>query len=87
VKAQVREGKFSIPMEFQLVNKQVDLEGDGILGKDFLTKVKAQICYDNNSVRFKWHNFSFEKKLTRAGQIEKESRKVRMITYQKGRKL
>jgi hypothetical protein len=83
VKAQIRGGKCSIPMEFQLVNKQVDLEGDGILGKAFLTKVKAQICYDNNSVRFKWQNCNFEKKLIKAGQIEKESRKVRTIILPK----
>jgi hypothetical protein len=43
VKAQVLGGNMSIPMELQLVSKQVDIEGDGILGKDFLQKMKAQI--------------------------------------------
>jgi hypothetical protein len=83
VKAQVREGRASIPMEFQLVNKQVDLEGNGILGKDFLTKMKAQICYRSKSIKFSWKKFSFENKLTNTGQVEKESREVRTITLQK----
>ena len=39
VAANVLEGSVSIPVEFQLVSKQVDLERDGILGKDFLQKV------------------------------------------------
>jgi hypothetical protein len=69
-------------MEFQLVNKQVDL-GDGILGIDFLTKMKAQICYESKSVKFKWNNFSFEKRLKNKEQVEKKSRKVRTITLQK----
>jgi hypothetical protein len=54
VKAQVLEGKLSIPIEFQLVNKQVDIEGNGILGKDFLQRMKAQICYESRRVNFKW---------------------------------
>jgi hypothetical protein len=67
VKAQVMEGKLSIPIEFQLVNKQVDIEGDGILGRDFLQKIKAQICYESRRVNFKWKKFCFEKKLTTKG--------------------
>jgi hypothetical protein len=83
VKAQVLEGNMSIPMELQLVSKQVDLEGDGILGKDFLQQMKAQICYKNKKVRFKWKKFSFEKNLTNRRQIGNKSREVRTITLQK----
>jgi hypothetical protein len=61
VNAHVQEGKVEIPVEFQLVNKQVDLEGDGIVGKDFLQKMKAQICYESKSVNFQWQNFSFKR--------------------------
>jgi hypothetical protein len=56
VKAKVREGELEIPIKFQLVNKQVTIEGDGILGKDFLQNMKAQICYGNRTVKFKWKN-------------------------------
>jgi hypothetical protein len=52
VKAQVREGKLAIPMEFQLVNKQIDI-GNGIKGKDFLQNMRAQTCYGSKMVRFK----------------------------------
>jgi hypothetical protein len=38
VQAHLLEEKMSIPVEFQLVNQQVDIEGDGILGRDFLQK-------------------------------------------------
>jgi hypothetical protein len=64
VKTQVREGKVSIPMEFQFVNKQVISKETE---KDFLTKMKAQICYKSKSVKFKCKNFSFENKLTNTG--------------------
>jgi hypothetical protein len=56
VQAHVQEGRTSIHVEFQLVNKQVDIEGDGILGKDFLQKMKAQICYKDRSLSFEWNN-------------------------------
>jgi len=39
------EGGMDIPFQFQLVSKQVDLKGDGILGCDFLELMQAQICY------------------------------------------
>jgi hypothetical protein len=81
LKAQVQEGKVEIPIEFQLIIEQVDLEGDGILGKDFLQKMKAQIRYENKSVNFKWRNVSFENKLTSKG--ETNNREVRKITLPK----
>ena len=34
-----------IPFHFQLVSKQVDLLGDGILGWDFLKQMQVQISY------------------------------------------
>jgi hypothetical protein len=82
VKAKVLEGNMSIPMELQPVSKQLDLEGDGILGKDFLQQMRAQICYENK-VRFKWKKFSFEKNLTNRRQIGSKSREVRTITLPK----
>ena len=45
LKTQVREGDMNIPYRLQLVSKQVDLKGDGILGRDFLAAMRARICY------------------------------------------
>jgi hypothetical protein len=41
-----------IPFRFQLVNKQVDLLGDGILGRDFLEWMQARICYTHHTLAF-----------------------------------
>jgi hypothetical protein len=71
VEAKIMEGSVSIPVEFQLVSNQIDLEGDGILGKDFLRKMKAQICYGNNSVRLNGRHFSFEKVSVKKNQVRR----------------
>ena len=39
----IQEGKFRIRFPLHLVNKQVDLAYDGILGRDFLQSTKANI--------------------------------------------
>jgi hypothetical protein len=44
LETQVREGEMNVPYRLQLVSKQVDLKGDGILGRDFLTAMRARIC-------------------------------------------
>jgi hypothetical protein len=36
---------------FQLVSKQVDIPCDGILGRDFLKRARAKICYDTRTVK------------------------------------
>jgi len=40
----------SVVHGFQLVNKQVDIPCDGILGRDFLQHAKAKICYESRTV-------------------------------------
>jgi len=45
LETQVREGDMNIPYRLKLVSKQVDLKGDGILGRDFLAAMRARICY------------------------------------------
>jgi hypothetical protein len=83
VSANIQEGKAKIPFKFQLVNKQVDLEGDGIIGKDFLQKMKAQICYESRRVKFQWKNLSFNKGLTSERPSGKNSQEVRNLTLPK----
>jgi len=39
-----------IPFTFQLVGKQVDIPCDGILGRDFLTRVGANISYEKGTL-------------------------------------
>jgi hypothetical protein len=46
IEVEVQEGNFRVRFPFHLVNKQVDLVYDGILGRDFLQSTKAKICYE-----------------------------------------
>jgi hypothetical protein len=52
IEAEVQEGEFRVRFPFHLVNKQVDLVYDGILGKDFLQSTHANICYKKKRVTF-----------------------------------
>ena len=45
VETVVKAGFLKIPFTFQLVSKQVDAPCDGILGRDFLERAGAKICY------------------------------------------
>ena len=48
----ILEGSLQILFRFQLVSKRVDLLGDGILGRDFLKQMQAQICYQSRTLTF-----------------------------------
>ena len=61
--ARVREGEMSIPYHLQLVSKQVDLKGDGILGRDFLKAMRARICYREEVLIFQYKGVLIRKKL------------------------
>ena len=50
VRAIMYEGSVSIPFTFQLVDKRIDLPCDGILGRDFLTRAGAKICYETGTL-------------------------------------
>jgi hypothetical protein len=79
----VEEGSMRIPISLQLVNKQLDIEGDGILGKDFLIKTRAQISYEQKRVDFKWQNSRFEKSLKGYKETANTNEEVRTITLKK----
>jgi hypothetical protein len=51
--ATIELGNNSIIHDFQLVNKQVDIACDGILGRDFLRSARAKICYETRTVTLK----------------------------------
>ena len=50
LEARVELSNSSIVHDFQLVNKQVDRPCDGILGRDFLKRTKANVCYESRTV-------------------------------------
>lgn len=77
------EEEISIPFEFQFISHQIDLEGDGILGKYFLQETKLKICYESNMINFKGNNFSFSKLLVKKYEIEENCRVLRTITVQR----
>jgi hypothetical protein len=52
VKTVVNADFLKIPFTFHLVSKQVDIPCDGILGRDFLEKAGAQICYASGTLTF-----------------------------------
>jgi hypothetical protein len=51
--AAIELGNNSILHDFQLVNKQVYIQCDGILGRDFLQSAQAKICYVKRTVNLK----------------------------------
>jgi hypothetical protein len=49
IEAKIKEGELDIPFKFQLVSKQIYIR-DGILGRDFLQRTRAQTCYENRTL-------------------------------------
>jgi transposase InsO family protein len=64
LETQILEGEVSIPYCLQLVSKQIDLKGDGILGRDFLKAMRARICYRDRVLTFQYKGFLMRKNLT-----------------------
>ena len=52
-----------IPYSFQLVSRQIDLRGDGILGRDFLKVMQAHICYKERLLTFQYNGTTVHKKV------------------------
>jgi hypothetical protein len=52
------------------VSKQIDITGDGILGRDFLQRTRAQICYENRTLTLHYAGKVVHKKLCHAGTKE-----------------
>jgi len=47
LEARIELKNSSIVHNFQLVNKQVDIPCDGILGRDFFQHAKVKLCYES----------------------------------------
>jgi hypothetical protein len=63
IETQIRANGVDIPYSFQLVSHQVDLKGDGILGRDFLKVMQAHICYKERLLTFQYKGTIVRKKL------------------------
>jgi hypothetical protein len=50
VEARIELTDSSVAHKFHLVSKQVDIPCDGILGRDFLQKTNAKICYASRTI-------------------------------------
>ena len=83
IETKILEGSLQIPFRFQLVSKQVDLLGDGILGRDFLKQMQAQICYQSRTQTFTYAGVTITKllsnnssgnKLTNSGERARQIR-------------
>ena len=64
IETKILEGSLKIPFRFQLVSKQVDLLGDGILGRDFLKQMQVQICYHSRTLTFMYAGVTITKSLS-----------------------
>ena len=70
LETQVREGDMNVPYRLQLVSKQVDLKGDGILGRDFLIAMRAGICYRERVLIFRYKGVLVCRKLMSLPEAE-----------------
>jgi hypothetical protein len=63
IETNICEGLTQIPFCFQLVSNQIDLPGDGIVGRDFLKQTQARLCYVSKTLTFSYRGFTIVKPL------------------------
>jgi hypothetical protein len=73
IDANIEVGSELIAHRFQLVNKQVDIPYDGILGRDFLQRTKARICYETGTV------ILLGERYTMVGKVKPSEKKVMTV--------
>jgi hypothetical protein len=76
LEARIEIRNSSIVHDFQLVNKQVDIPCDGILGRDFLQRIRAKICYELRTITLKGETC---KMMGKAKQLEAKKLNMRKI--------
>ena len=76
LEARIELKNSSIKHNFQLVNKQVGIPCDGILGCDFLQRAKAKFCYESRTVTL---NGEICKMVGKAKQLELREQIVRKM--------
>ena len=78
VRTVVKADFLKIPFTLQLVNKQVDIPCDGILGRDFLQHAGAQICYASGTLTFGTGRSKVSKPLSPIN-AESQTRRIRRL--------
>jgi hypothetical protein len=61
------------------VNRQVELDYDGIVGRDFPQHTRAKVCYDSNTVTFKTDSDEWTKKIS-GSEIVQGTMEMRKLT-------
>jgi hypothetical protein len=79
VEAKIKLKNSSIPHEFQLVNRQLDIPRDGILGHDFLQQVGAKICYESQTVELNGESCRLMGKVKESGTGKEEVKQIELI--------
>lgn len=74
LEARIELSSTSILHDFQLVNKQVDIPCDGILGRDSLQRTRAKVCYETRTVAL---NGETRKMVVKAKQLEARETNMR----------
>lgn len=72
IETRILEAGAIIPYSFQLVSRQVDVKGDGILGRDFLRAMQARICYESKALTFQHEGTVINKKLRPLPESKRE---------------
>jgi hypothetical protein len=78
-KAKVELRNSAVAHGFQLVNKQVDIQCDGILGRDFLQRANAKICYASRTVTLNGEDYKMVNKIERFGMQRPNEQKIGQI--------
>jgi hypothetical protein len=74
VTAKVMEGNTAIPFTFQLVSKQVDINGDGIIGRDLLKKTAGENLLREQNFGVKRQNVQYSQNPTKQKPSRKKKR-------------
>jgi hypothetical protein len=74
------EKGLEIPYSFQLVSRQVDLRGDGILGRDFFKAMQAHIFYKEKLLNFQYNGTIVRKNLGPPPDPECETPEAKICT-------
>jgi hypothetical protein len=76
LEVRIELGNSSIVHDFQLVNKQMDIPCDGILGRDFLQRTRAKVRFESRTVTL---NGETCKMVGKTKQLEAREPNIRKI--------
>jgi hypothetical protein len=79
LEAKVELCNSSVAHGFQSVNKQVDIQCDGILGSDFLQRANAKICYASQTITLNGEEYKMVNKIEQFGTRKPNEQKIGQI--------